>query len=41
MRPILNVENLKAGYTKATAVIKDISFIVGEGELVGLIGANA
>lgn len=40
MRPILNVENLKAGYTKVTAVIKDISFTVGEGELVGLIGAN-
>ena len=40
MRPILNVENLTAGYTKTTAVIKDISFTVGEGELLGLIGAN-
>ena len=35
MRPILNVENLKAGYTKATVVIRDISFTVDEGDSCG------
>lgn len=38
--PILYVEKLTAGYTRGSSVIKDLSFTVGAGEMVGLIGAN-
>ncbi|HET6872958.1 MAG TPA: ABC transporter ATP-binding protein [Sporolactobacillaceae bacterium] len=40
MEPILKVEHLSGGYSKATNVIHDITFQVGKGELVGLVGLN-
>ena len=36
---ILEVENLTGGYTRKP-VLKDVSFSIGKGELVGLIGLN-
>jgi ABC-2 type transport system ATP-binding protein len=38
--PILKVEHLSGGYSKKTNVIHDITFEVGKGELVGLVGLN-
>ncbi|GEK91450.1 ABC transporter ATP-binding protein [Alkalibacterium kapii] len=35
----LRIENLTGGYSR-TPVIKDVSFSIGDGELVGLIGLN-
>lgn len=35
----LKIENLTGGYSQ-TPVIKDISFDINNGELVGLIGLN-
>jgi len=37
---VLRVNNLSAGYRKNDSVIEDISFTVGEGEMVGLLGRN-
>lgn len=36
---VIDVKNLTIGYAHKT-IVKDISFSVGEGELVGIIGAN-
>jgi len=36
----LRVNNLSAGYRKDKIVIEDISFAVGKGEMVGLLGKN-
>ncbi len=37
---VLQVSNLSAGYKKNETVIEDISFTVGKGEMVGLLGRN-
>jgi branched-chain amino acid transport system ATP-binding protein len=37
--PLLTIENLTAGYDRA-AVIRDLSLVVGSGEVVSLLGAN-
>ena len=39
MSELLRVENVTGGYTKRP-VLKDVSFSVNKGELVGLIGLN-
>ena len=39
MNELLRVENVTGGYTKRP-VLKDVSFSVNKGELVGLIGLN-
>ncbi|MFP7737796.1 ABC transporter ATP-binding protein [Priestia aryabhattai] len=39
MSPLLQINNITGGYTK-TPVLKDVSFDVNAGELVGLIGLN-
>ncbi len=39
MSELLRVENVTGGYTKQP-VLKDVSFSVNKGELVGLIGLN-
>lgn len=40
MNPILKVDHLSGGYSKKTNVIHDVTFEVGKGELVGLVGLN-
>ncbi|MDD4171800.1 MAG: ATP-binding cassette domain-containing protein, partial [Syntrophomonas sp.] len=37
---VLQVNNLSAGYKKEEKVIENISFAVGKGEMVGLLGKN-
>lgn len=37
---VLRVSNLSAGYIKNESVIKNISFTIGKGEMVGLLGQN-
>ena len=37
---VLRVNNLSAGYSKNIDVIEGISFTVGEGEMVGVLGRN-
>ncbi|MBU2541162.1 MAG: ABC transporter ATP-binding protein [Candidatus Omnitrophica bacterium] len=37
---LIDVENLNSGYEKDKVVLKDISFEVGEGEFLGIIGPN-
>lgn len=39
-KTILRVNKLTAGYQERTPVIKNVSFQVGSGEMVGLIGLN-
>lgn len=39
MGSLLQINNITGGYTK-TPVLKDVSFDVNAGELVGLIGLN-
>lgn len=38
---ILRVENLFSGYSKNNIILKDINFVIENGEFVGLIGPNA
>lgn len=40
MNPILEVEHLSGGYSRKANVIHDLSFQVGHGELVGIVGLN-
>jgi ABC-type cobalamin/Fe3+-siderophores transport system ATPase subunit len=37
---ILEIENIHFSYKKDRAFIRDLSFAVGEGEFIGLLGAN-
>ncbi len=37
---ILKLDNLTFSYTKQATLIRDISFAVGQGEFIGLLGAN-
>lgn len=39
-RPILDFENVGFSYEKGTPFIKDISLSIGNGEFIGLLGAN-
>lgn len=40
VKTVLQVDKLTAGYQAGRAVVKKVSFSVGEGEMVGLIGVN-
>jgi cobalt/nickel transport system ATP-binding protein len=40
MKPVLEVENLSYAYDSARPVLSDITFSVGEGECVGIVGGN-
>ena len=40
MTPILEVERLSYGYDDGQPVLRDVTFTVGPGERVGIVGAN-
>ena len=40
METVLQVRNLTGGYSRAKPVLHDLSFAVGSGEMVGMIGLN-
>ncbi|SDO30287.1 ABC transporter ATP-binding protein [Alkalicoccus daliensis] len=40
MDPLLTIEHVNGGYQRTKPVLHDISFTVGRGEIVGLIGLN-
>ena len=40
MKPVLEVRQLTGGYSPRRPVLHDLSFQVGAGEMVGLIGLN-
>lgn len=40
VKTVLQVDKLTAGYQAGRAVVKNVSFSVGSGEMVGLIGIN-
>ena len=40
MKPVLEVRQLTGGYSPRRPVLHDLSFEVGAGEMVGLIGLN-